>query len=84
MIFDCRENKTHNLRIELFDWNKGSACVEIPELFPLFLLHALARRPGQGDLLSMQPELVQVLQGPVLITCSMIIQGYSDGHKKGR
>ena len=64
VIFDYRENKTHNLRIQLFDWNEGSACVEIPKLFPLFLLHALARRPGQGDLLPVQSELVEVLQSP--------------------
>ena len=68
VIFNYRENKTHYLRIELFDWNEGSASVEIPEFFPLFLLHALARRPGQGDLLPVQSELVQVLQGPGLIT----------------
>ena len=84
MILNYKEKKTHNLRIQLFDWNEGSACVEIPELFPLFLLHALARRPGQGDLLPVQPELVQVLQGPVLNTCSIIIQGHSDDHKWGR
>ena len=64
MIFEYRENKTHNLRIQLFDWNEGSSCIEIPELFPLFLLHALARRPGQGDLLPVQSELVEVLQSP--------------------
>ena len=64
MIFNYRENKTHYLRIELFDWNEGGASVEIPELFPLFLLHSLARRPGQRDLLSVQSEFVEVLQSP--------------------
>ena len=82
MILNYKENKTHNLRIQLFDWNEGSSCVEIPKLFPLLLLHALARRPGQGDLLPVQSELVQVLQGPRLITCSVILQqGHSDGHE---
>ena len=53
-----------NLRVKFLDWNERGPCVQIPELLPLFLLHPLARRPGQRDLLPVQPELVQVLQGP--------------------
>ena len=53
-----------NLRVEFLDWNERGPCVQIPELLPLFLLHPLARCPSQRDLLPVQPELVQVLQGP--------------------
>ena len=53
-----------NLRIQFLNWNERGSCIQVPKLFPLLLLHPLARRPGQRDLLSVQPKLVQVLQSP--------------------